>query len=84
MKPSSPAGRAGVPDEHKPYVDDRVRREAEAVIAEHAAAKDPDRIDTLAQRRLMLFSEGAPQAVDLMVVDALRARAATIRAQRLC
>jgi hypothetical protein len=63
----------------------RAEIEAEAIISEHAATRDPDRIDTVALKLLLLFSpKRPPNMIDLMVVDALRARAAAVRAERKC
>jgi hypothetical protein len=84
MKPLRPPGPVDDPNLRRLDVEERARREAEALINEHAAANDPDRIDAVARRRLMLFSERTPCPVDLLVVDVLRARATILRTDRRC
>ena len=63
----------------------RAAVEAEALIAEHQAANDPDRIEAVARGVLFLFSpELLPRTEDLLVIDNLRASAAAIRTRRYC
>ena len=66
-----------------PSAERRASIEAEALIAEHDAASDPERIDDVALHFLLLFSPAhPPQTEDLLVVDELRARATAIRSRR--
>jgi len=63
----------------------RAAVEAEALIAEHQAANDPDRIEAVARGVLSLFSPDLlPRTEDLLVIDNLRASAAAIRTRRYC
>ena len=68
---------------HSPSAERRARIEAEALILEHDAAGDPERIEDVALHFLLLFSPAhPPQKEDLLVVDELRARATAIRSRR--
>jgi hypothetical protein len=68
-----------------PSAERRACIEAEALIAEHDAATDPERIDEVALHFLLLFSPThPPKKEDLLVVDELRNRARAIRNRRRC
>ncbi len=68
-----------------PSAEVRAASEVDMMIQEHAVAGDPDLIERLALKVLLMFEpERPPGKVDLLVVDGLRARAAKIRDRRRC